>query len=45
MFSGEQLAHAPHGSLTMIDHSRYFVMIDQPGGAPANRTSSRAATA
>lgn len=22
--------HAPHGSLTMIDHSRHFVMIDQP---------------
>jgi pimeloyl-ACP methyl ester carboxylesterase len=25
------LSHAPHGSLTMIDHSRHFVMIDQPG--------------
>lgn len=24
------LAHAPDGSLTMIDHSRHFVMIDQP---------------
>ena len=24
------LSHAPHGSLTMIDHSRHFVMIDQP---------------
>lgn len=24
------LAHAPRGSLSMIDHSRHFVMIDQP---------------
>ena len=24
------LSHAPHGSLKMIDHSRHFVMIDQP---------------
>lgn len=24
------LSHAPHGSLTMIDSSRHFVMIDQP---------------
>lgn len=24
------LAHAPNGSLVMIDHSRHFVMIDQP---------------
>lgn len=24
------LAHAPDGSLAMIDHSRHFVMIDQP---------------
>jgi pimeloyl-ACP methyl ester carboxylesterase len=24
------LAHAPNGSLAMIDHSRHFVMIDQP---------------
>ena len=24
------LGHAPHGSLTMIEHSRHFVMIDQP---------------
>ena len=24
------LRHAPHGSLTMIEHSRHFVMIDQP---------------
>jgi pimeloyl-ACP methyl ester carboxylesterase len=24
------LAHAPHGSLTMIENSRHFVMIDQP---------------
>ncbi len=24
------LGHAPHGSLTMIEHARHFVMIDQP---------------
>jgi pimeloyl-ACP methyl ester carboxylesterase len=25
------LGHAPHGSLIMIENSRHFVMIDQPG--------------
>lgn len=24
------IAHAPHGSLVMIDHARHFVMLDQP---------------
>jgi len=29
------LAHAPRGSLVMIDHSRHFVMFDQPRGFDA----------